>query len=97
MLQRQLSHLKGRKFDDRQIAVVSYKTYGADLQKTRHVIAKHCWWVTSLRMLGGVFTEPLTRSGLHNPVGPLLRVGRRVCVLRALPINGFTCHNIIIE
>jgi hypothetical protein len=36
---------------------------------TGHVIAKHCWDVTSLHLRGNVFTEPL-----HNPVVPLLRV-----------------------
>jgi hypothetical protein len=40
-------------------------------QKTSHVIAKYYWSVTSLHLLGGVFTEPLVRSGLHNPVVPL--------------------------
>jgi hypothetical protein len=34
--------------------------------------------VTSLRLRGSVFTEPLPRSGLQNPVVPLLvRVLRR--------------------
>jgi hypothetical protein len=43
-------------------------------ENTSHVIAKHCWDVTSLRLRGSVFTEPLPRSGLHNPVVPLLHV-----------------------
>jgi hypothetical protein len=42
-------------------------------ENTSHMIAKHCWGVTSLRLRGSVFTEPLPRSGLHNPVVPLLR------------------------
>jgi hypothetical protein len=47
---------------------------GADnTENTSHVIAKHFWSVTSLRLRGSVFTEPLPRSGLHNPVVPLLR------------------------
>jgi hypothetical protein len=33
-------------------------------QKTSHVIAKHCWVVTSLRLRGSVFTEPLPRIEL---------------------------------
>jgi hypothetical protein len=41
---------------------------------TSHVVAKYCWSVTSLRLRGRVFTEPLPRSGLHNPDVPLLRV-----------------------
>jgi hypothetical protein len=36
------------------------------------MIAKHCWDVTSLRLPGNVFTEPLPRGGLHNPAVPLL-------------------------
>jgi hypothetical protein len=42
-------------------------------QNTSHVITKLCWNVTSLRLRGIVFTESLPRSGLHNPVVPLLR------------------------
>jgi hypothetical protein len=61
-------------------------------QETSHVIAKHCWGVTSLRLRGSMSTKPLPRSGLHNPVLPLLRVGPYV--LRTLPSNGFTCLNI---
>jgi hypothetical protein len=47
-------------------------------------------------MRGSVVTEPMLPSGLHNSVVPLLRTGPCVCacVLRALPSNGFTCHNI---
>jgi hypothetical protein len=41
-------------------------------QKTSHVITKHCLNVASLRLRGSVFTEPLLRNGLHNPVVPLL-------------------------
>jgi hypothetical protein len=41
-------------------------------QKTSHVVCKYCWSVTSLRLRGSVFTEPLPRSALHNPVVPLL-------------------------
>jgi hypothetical protein len=41
-------------------------------ENTSHVIAKHCWGVMSLHLRGSVFTEPLPRSGLHNPVVPLL-------------------------
>jgi hypothetical protein len=33
-----------------------------------HMIAKHCWGVTSLHLRGSVFTEPLPRSRLHNPL-----------------------------
>jgi hypothetical protein len=43
-------------------------------ENTSHVIATNCWVVTSLRLLGSVFAEPLPRSGLHNPLVPLLRV-----------------------
>jgi hypothetical protein len=42
------------------------------IQKTSHVITKWCWSVTSLRLRGSVITETLPRSGLHNPVVPLL-------------------------
>jgi hypothetical protein len=42
-------------------------------ENTSHVIAKHCWVVTSLHLRGSVFTEPLPRSELHNPIVPLLR------------------------
>jgi hypothetical protein len=41
-------------------------------ENTSHVIAKYCWVVTSLRLLRSVFTQPMPRSGLHNPVVPLL-------------------------
>jgi hypothetical protein len=41
-------------------------------ENTSHMIAKDCWDVTSLRLCGSVFTELLPRSGLHNPVVPLL-------------------------
>jgi hypothetical protein len=41
-------------------------------QNISDIIAKHCWDVTSLRLCGSVFTEPLSRRGLHNPVVPLL-------------------------
>jgi hypothetical protein len=34
---------------------------------------------TSLHMRGSMFTEPLSRSGLHNPVLPLLHVGPCMC------------------
>jgi hypothetical protein len=37
-------------------------------ENTSRVIAKHFWDVTSLRLRGSMFTEPL-----HNPVVPLLR------------------------
>jgi hypothetical protein len=42
-------------------------------ENTSHVIAKHCWVVKLLRLSGSVFTEPLSRSGFHNPFVPLLR------------------------
>jgi hypothetical protein len=42
-------------------------------ENTSHVIAKHYWDVTSLRLRSSVFTEPLCRSGLHNPVVSMLR------------------------
>jgi hypothetical protein len=42
-------------------------------QNASHVIAKHCWDMTSLRLRGSVFTEPLNKSRLHNLVVPLLR------------------------
>jgi hypothetical protein len=35
--------------------------------------------MTSLHLRGSVFTEPLPRNGLHNPVVLLLRVGQCVC------------------
>jgi predicted membrane-bound mannosyltransferase len=41
-------------------------------ENTGHMITKYCWSVTSLRLLGSVFTELLPRSELHNPVVPLL-------------------------
>jgi hypothetical protein len=41
-------------------------------ENTSHMIAKNCWDVTSLRLRGNVFTEPLPRSRLHNSVVPLL-------------------------
>jgi hypothetical protein len=42
-------------------------------ENTNHVGAtKHCWVVTSLCLRESVFTEPLPKSGLHNPVVPLL-------------------------
>jgi hypothetical protein len=47
------------------------------------VIARYCWSVTTLRLRGSVFTEPLPRSGLHNPVVPLL--------VRVLLRNGCFC------
>jgi DNA-binding IclR family transcriptional regulator len=39
-------------------------------ENTSHVIAKHYQGLTSLRLRGSVFTEPLLRSGVHNPVVP---------------------------
>jgi hypothetical protein len=57
-------------------------------QKTSHVIAKYCWSVTSLRLRGSVFTEPLLRSGLYNLVVPLL-----VCVLLR---NGCFCGSTVL-
>jgi hypothetical protein len=36
------------------------------------VIAKYCWSVTSLSLRGRVFTEPMSRRRLHNPVVLLL-------------------------
>jgi hypothetical protein len=43
--------------------------------------------VTSLHLRGSVFTEPLPRSGLHNPVVLLFRVGTCVCCGRCLAID----------
>jgi hypothetical protein len=57
-------------------------------ENTNHVIAKHCWDVTLLRLRGSVYTEPLPRSGLHNPVVSLLR--------RALLSNGCFCESTIL-
>jgi hypothetical protein len=46
---------------------------GADhTENSSHVIAKRHLDVTPLRLLGNVFTEPLPRSGLHDPDAPLL-------------------------
>jgi hypothetical protein len=42
-------------------------------ENTSHMIAKHCWSVKSLGLRGSEFTEPLPRSGLHDPVVPFLR------------------------
>jgi hypothetical protein len=54
---------------------------GTDIaENTNHVITKHCWVVTSLRLRGSVFTEPLPRSGLHNPVVPLLSACNAGCL-----------------
>jgi hypothetical protein len=47
-----------------------------------------------MRLRGNVFTESLPRSGLHNPVVPLLGLVLRG-VYRALPGTAFTCHNTI--
>jgi hypothetical protein len=44
-------------------------------ENTSHVIAKHCLDVTSLRLRRSVFTKPLPRNGLPNPVVPLLERG----------------------
>jgi hypothetical protein len=52
--------------------LVLYSRGRANAENTSHVIAKHCWDVTSLRLRGSVFTELLPRSGLYNPVVPLL-------------------------
>jgi hypothetical protein len=41
-------------------------------ENTSHVMAKHCWDVMSLYLCRSVFNEPLPRSGLHNPIVPLL-------------------------
>jgi hypothetical protein len=40
-----------------------------------------------------MFIEQFSGSGLHNPDLLLFSVGP--CALRALPSNGFTCHNIL--
>jgi hypothetical protein len=53
------------------------------------VITKYCWSVTSLRLLGSVFTELLPRSGLHNPVVPLL--------VRLLRRNGCFCGSAVLH
>jgi hypothetical protein len=39
-------------------------------EKTCHVVSIHCYVTSPLS--GSVFTEPLLRNGLHNPVVPLL-------------------------
>jgi hypothetical protein len=57
-------------------------------QKTSHVIVKYCWSMTSLRLRGSVFTEPLPRNGLHNPVVPLL--------VRVLLRNGCFCGSTVL-
>jgi hypothetical protein len=44
-------------------------------ENTIHVIAKHCWVVTPLRLRGSLFTGPLPRSGLYCCVLVLLRNG----------------------
>jgi hypothetical protein len=41
-------------------------------ENTSHVIAKQCWNVTSSGLRGSVYWA-VPRSGLHNPVVPLLR------------------------
>jgi hypothetical protein len=43
-------------------------------KNTSHMITKHCWVVSSLHLHGSVFTEPLPRSWLHNPIPLLVRV-----------------------
>jgi hypothetical protein len=61
---------------------------GADhTENTSHAIAKHWGGVTSLRMRRSLFTKLLSRSGLHNPVVPLLRVGPCVCCGRCLAMD----------
>jgi hypothetical protein len=52
--------------------LVLYSRGTDNAENTSHVIVKHCCDVTSLRLRGNVFTEPLPRSGLQNPVVPLL-------------------------
>jgi hypothetical protein len=52
-----------------------------DLQKTRHMIANHCCDVI----------EHTQAAGNRDNTAPVLLA---VCVLRALPSNGFTSHNI---
>jgi hypothetical protein len=44
--------------------------------------------MTSLRLRGSVFTEPLPRSGLHNPVVPLLHA-----FIEPLSDSALTYHN----
>jgi hypothetical protein len=57
-------------------------------RKTSHLIAKHCWEVTALRLRESVFTEPLPGSRLHNLVVPLL-----VCLLLR---NGCFCGSTVL-
>jgi hypothetical protein len=64
---------------------VSPMVHWLALQKTRHVFAKHCRGVTSLHM-----------CKLHGHKETTAAVSLAVCVLRVLPSNGFTCHNIYI-
>jgi hypothetical protein len=52
-------------------------------ENTSHVIAKHCLDVSSLRLGGSVFAEPLPRSGMHNLIVLLL--------VRVLLSNGSSC------
>jgi hypothetical protein len=60
------------KISSQLLADSGYTATSRTTQKTSHVIAKYCCSVTSLRLRGSVFTEPLPRSGLHTPVVPLL-------------------------
>jgi hypothetical protein len=57
-------------------------------QKISHVIAEYFWCVTSLHLCGSVFTEPVPRSGLHNPVVLLL--------VRILLRNGCVCGSTVL-
>jgi hypothetical protein len=57
-------------------------------ENTSQVIAKYCCSMASFNLRGSVFTEPLLRSGLHNPVVPLL--------VRVLLINGCFCGSAVL-
>jgi hypothetical protein len=42
-------------------------------ENTSHMLSKHCWDVSSLRLRGSVFTEPMPISRLQKPYVPFLR------------------------
>jgi hypothetical protein len=63
-----------------------YMRHGHKSQKAHHMIAAHCCGVTSLHMWK-----------LHGHKENTFAVLLAVCVLQALPSNGFTCHSIIVN